>query len=159
MTIIMQITAPHAQKRCCFIAVTPLNALECLIIVAETVGVCRCQNGRGVAVSDIFLYWPGGHAILPLERCVELAHTLIPHSLRNLLNGHPGGADQLLCPTDALLNQKAVNRHAIGAAEPFFQEGRGKRKLFAEERNGKLIRQMRLDVCLDFQQTVGYWAA
>ena len=40
------------------------------------------------------------HAILPLEHCVELAHTLIPHSLRNLLNGHPGGADQLLCPPE-----------------------------------------------------------
>ena len=70
----------------------------------------------------------GSHAILPLERCVELAHTLIPHSLRNLLNGHPGGADQLLCSPEALLNQKAVNRHAIGAAKPFFQEGGGKRK-------------------------------
>lgn len=97
--------------------------------------------------------------MLPLERCVELAHTLIPHSLRNLLNGHPGGTNQLLCPSEALLDQICVDRYAIGAAEPFFQEGRGKRKLFAEERNGKLIRQMRLYVCLDFQQTVGYWAA
>ena len=67
----------------------------------------------------------GGHAILPLECCIELAHTLIPYSLCNLLNGHPGGADQLLCPSEALLNQKAVNRHAIGTAKPFFQEGRG----------------------------------
>ena len=59
MTMIMQITAPQAQKRCCFIAVTPLNALECLVIVTENVGACRCQNGRRVTVSDIFLYCPG----------------------------------------------------------------------------------------------------
>src|SRR5699024_1752000 len=74
MTIIMQITAPQAQKRCCFIAVTPLNALECLIIVAETVGVCRCQNGRGVAVSDIFLYWPG---VMPYSRLNAALNWLI----------------------------------------------------------------------------------
>ena len=101
----------------------------------------------------------GSHAILPLERCVELAHTLIPHSLRNLLNGHPGGADQLLCPSEALLDQICVDRYAIGAAKPFFQEGGGNGKLFAEERNGELIRQMRLYVCLDFQQAVGYRTA
>ena len=96
---------------------------------------------------------------MPYSRLNAALNWLIPYSLCNLLNGHPGGADQLLCPSEALLNQKAVNRHAIGAAEPFFQEGRGKGKLFAEERNGELIRQMRLDVYLDFQQTVGYWAA
>ena len=101
----------------------------------------------------------GSHAILPLERCVELAHTLIPHSLRNLLNGHPGGADQLLCSPEALLDQIRVDRYAVGAAKTFFQEGRGKRKLFAEERNGELIRQMRLYVYLDFQEALGYWAA
>ena len=56
---ILQITAPQAQKRCCFIAVTPLITLECLVIITGIVGVCRCQNGRRVAVSDIFLYWPG----------------------------------------------------------------------------------------------------
>ena len=64
----------------------------------------------------------GSHAILPLERCVELAHTLIPHSLRNLLNGHPGGADQLLCPSEALLDQIRVDRYAVGAAKTFFQK-------------------------------------
>ena len=90
----------------------------------------------------------GSHAILPLERCVELAHTLIPHSLR-----------QLLCSPEALLDQICVDRYAIGAAKPFFQEGGGNGKLFAEERNGELIRQMRLDVCLDFQQAVGYRTA
>ena len=84
----------------------------------------------------------GSHAILPLERCVELAHTLIPHSLRNLLNGHPGGTNQLLCSPEALLDQICVDRYAIGAAKPFFQEGGGNGKLFAEERNGELIRQM-----------------
>ena len=75
MTMIMQITAPQAQKRCCFIAVTPLNALECLIIVAEKVGVCRCQNGRRVAVSDILLYWPG---VMPYSRLNTALNWLIP---------------------------------------------------------------------------------
>ena len=101
----------------------------------------------------------GSHAILPLERCVELAHTLIPHRLRNLLNGHSGGADQLLCSPEALLDQIRVDRYAVGAAKTFFQEGRGNGKLFAEERNGELIRQMRLYVYLDFQEALGYWAA
>lgn len=101
----------------------------------------------------------GSHAILPLERCVELAHTLIPHSLRNLLNGHSGGADQLLCSPEALLDQIRVDRYAVGAAKTFFQEGRGNGKLFAEERNGELVRQMRLYVYLDFQEALGYWAA
>ena len=155
----MQITAPQAQKRCCFIALTPLITLECLVIIAGNVGVLSLSKRTQSCGFRHFSVLAGSHAILPLERCVELAHTLIPHSLRNLLNGHPGGADQLLCPSEALLDQIRVDRYAVGAAKTFFQEGRGKRKLFAEERNGKLIRQMRLDVCLDFQQTVGYWAA
>ena len=159
MTIIMQITAPHAQKRCCFIAVTPSQCFGMSDYCSRKGGCLSLSKRTRSCGFRHFSVLAGSHAILPLERCVELAHTLIPYSLCNLLNGHPGGADQLLCPSEALLNQKAVNRHAIGAAEPFFQEGRGKRKLFAEERNGKLIRQMRLDVCLDFQQTVGYWAA
>lgn len=75
MTMIMQITAPQAQKRCCFIALTPLKALECLDIVAETKAVCRCQKGREVAVSDIFLYWPG---VMPYSRLNAVLNWLIP---------------------------------------------------------------------------------
>lgn len=57
MTIIIQMTAPQAQNRCSFIAVTPFDPgfLECFIIIAAKEDACRCQIGREIAVSDIFL--------------------------------------------------------------------------------------------------------
>ena len=40
---------------------------------------------------------------------------------------------------NALLDQEAVNGCAIGAAEAFFQEGRGNRKLLAENLDGEFF--------------------
>ena len=123
MTIIIQITAPHAQKRCCFITVTPSECFGMSDYYSRNRGCLSLSKRTQSCGFRHFSVLAGSHAILPLERCVELAHTLIPHRLRNLLNGHPGGADQLLCSPETLLDQICVDRYAIGAAKTFFQEG------------------------------------
>ena len=61
----------------------------------------------------------GGRAIRLFERRAELAHALISHRLSNLLDGHPGCADQLPGALEALLNQEAMNGNSVGTAKVF----------------------------------------
>src|SRR5699024_1752001 len=81
MTIIMQITAPHAQKRCCFIAVTPSECFGMSDYCSRNRGCLSLSKRTRSCGFRHFSVLAGSHAILPLERCVELAHMQIWRTL------------------------------------------------------------------------------
>ena len=118
MTIIMQITAAHAQKRCCFMGVTPLKTLESPGIIAERERIVAVKTDAELRFQTFFCTGRG-RAIRLFERRAELAHALISHRLSNLLDGHPGCADQLPGALEALLNQEAMNGNSVGTAKVF----------------------------------------
>ena len=119
------------------------------------VDVLAYPAGQYSTLTQVTLQSLGVHVTLSTNPGVNTVVKGLPQTLYAMLRF---GITEDISP-EALLDQICVDRYAIGAAKPFFQEGGGNGKLFAEERNGELIRQMRLYVCLDFQQAVGYRTA
>ena len=81
--MIMQITAPQAQKRCCFIKISSCPETNMFLYVLKYYSrrftQPHCQIGQMVACSDIFSVLARRQPIPLPERGSELTNTTVTH--------------------------------------------------------------------------------
>ena len=81
--MIMQITAPQAQKRCCFIKISSCPETNMSLCVLKHYSRCstqlHCQIGQIIAYLDIFSVLARSYPILSPESGGKLTDTAVPH--------------------------------------------------------------------------------
>ena len=118
--MIMQITAPQAQKRCCFKAISSLwknkfQIFAYLGIIPATRPPVSPKRPRFCRFRH-FSILAGRHPVVLAEGGGKLAGAAVAHRLGHPQHTEAGGAQQLSCPLHPPLPQPGVDRQAVQTA-------------------------------------------